>query len=51
MFCLLIIFFGDIARHLSFVAIYGDFFAGSFLKESGPGEDVDYVTTWLAYKF
>jgi len=41
----------DIDRHLSFVAIYGHFFAGSFLKESGPGRDVDYLTTWLAYKF
>lgn len=41
----------DIDRHLSFTAIYGHFFAGRFLKESGPGEDVDYVTTWLAYKF
>ncbi|AJE04968.1 hypothetical protein GPICK_16055 [Geobacter pickeringii] len=43
--------FWDIDRHLSFTAIYGHFFAGRFLKESGPGEDVDYVTTWLAYKF
>lgn len=43
--------FWDIDRHLSFVAIYGHFFAGRFLKESGPGEDVDYVTTWVTYKF
>lgn len=43
--------FWDIDRHLSFVAIYGHFFAGPFLRETGPGEDVDYVTTWLAYKF
>jgi len=41
----------DIDRHLSFVAIYGHFFAGRFLRESGPGEDVDYLTTWLTYKF
>lgn len=41
----------DIDRHLSFVAIYGHFFAGRFLKETGPGEDLDYVTTWLTYKF
>lgn len=40
----------DINRHLSFSAIYGHFFAGRFLKDSGPGEDVDYVTTWLTYK-
>jgi hypothetical protein len=41
----------DIDRHLSLVAIYGHFFAGSFLKESGPGADVDYLTSWLTYKF
>jgi hypothetical protein len=38
-------------RHLSLAAIYGHFFAGRFLKESGPGEDVDYVTTWITYRF
>ncbi|GFE57986.1 alginate export family protein [Geobacter sp. AOG1] len=41
----------DINRHLSFTAIYGHFIAGRFLKETGPGEDVNYVTTWLTYKF
>jgi hypothetical protein len=43
--------FWDIDRHLTFVAIYGHFFTAEFLKESGPGKDVDYVTTWLSYKF
>ena len=43
--------FWDVDRHLSFVAIYGHFFAGRFLKDAVPGEDVDYVTTWLIYKF
>ena len=41
----------DIERHLSVAAIYGHFFAGRFLKESGSGEDLDYITTWLTYKF
>lgn len=41
----------EIDRHLTFVAIYGHFFAGRFLRDSGPGEDVDYVTTWCTYKF
>jgi hypothetical protein len=41
----------DIDRHVSFAAIYGHFFAGRFLQESGPGEDLDYVTTWITYKF
>lgn len=41
----------DVNRHLSFVAIYGHFFAGSFIKESGSGQDVDYFTTLFTYKF
>jgi hypothetical protein len=41
----------DIDRHFSFVGVYGHFFAGRFLKETGSGEEVDYVTTWLTYKF
>ena len=43
--------FWDIDRHLFFAAIYGHFFAGRFIKESGPGDDVDYITTLLTYKF
>lgn len=41
----------DFDRHLSFGAIYGHFFTGQFLNESGPGKDVDYMTTFLTYKF
>ena len=41
----------NLDRHLTLVAIYAHFLAGDFLKESGPGKDVDYLTTWLAYKF
>ncbi len=41
----------DIDRHTTFILIYAHFFAGPFLRETGPGKDVDYVTTWLAYKF
>jgi len=41
----------DFDRHLSFAAVYGHFFAGRFIKESGPGEDIDYITTWLTCKF
>lgn len=41
----------DIDRHLTLAAIYGHFFAGQFLRESGAGKDVDFVTSWLTYKF
>lgn len=41
----------DVQRHVTVVAVYAHFFAGPFLRESGPGEDVDYVTTWVSYKF
>jgi hypothetical protein len=41
----------DINRHVSLVGIYGHFFAGRYLKESGPGKDIDYLTSWLTYKF
>ena len=38
-------------RHITFVAIYAHFLAEPFLRETGPGEDVDYLTSWLAYRF
>ncbi|HJV65678.1 MAG TPA: alginate export family protein [Geomonas sp.] len=41
----------DVQRHITLVAIYAHFLAGPFLRDSGPGEDVDYVTTWITYKF
>jgi hypothetical protein len=40
-----------ISRHLTYTAIYSHFFAGRFLKETAPGEDVDYVSTWLTFRF
>ncbi len=41
----------NIDRHITFIAIYAHFFAGQFLKETGPYKDVDYFTSWLTYKF
>lgn len=41
----------NMQRHLTLVAVYAHFLAGPFLRESGPGEDVDYFTTWVTYKF
>ena len=38
-------------RHLSFVASYVHFFAGTFLKETPPGKDMDYLAFWLDYMF
>jgi hypothetical protein len=41
----------NIDRHTTFVVVYAHFFAGRFLKETGPGKDVEYVTSWVTYKF
>jgi hypothetical protein len=41
----------NIDLHITFIAIYAHFSTGEFLRETGPSEDVDYVTTWLTYKF
>jgi hypothetical protein len=38
-------------RRLSLTANYAHFFAGSFLKDTGPAHDVDYATAWLTYRF
>lgn len=38
-------------RHVSLRFDYGHFFAGEFIKESGSGEDVDYVSAWLTFRF
>jgi len=38
-------------RHLFFAANYSHFFSGRFIKESGSGEDVDYITAWVTFKF
>jgi hypothetical protein len=41
----------DLELHTTFYLIYAHFFAGRFIRDTGPGKDVDYVSTWLAYKF
>jgi hypothetical protein len=41
----------QLSRHVTWVGVYSYFFAGPFLRESGPGKDVRYVTAWLTYKF
>jgi Alginate export len=41
----------QVNREFSVRAGYSHFFAGSFLKDAGPGEDVDYFSVTLAYRF
>jgi hypothetical protein len=40
-----------ISRYFTYTAVYSHFFAGRFLKETPPGKDVDYVSTWLTFRF
>jgi hypothetical protein len=41
----------NIDRHITLIAIYAHFFTGDFLRETGPSQDVDYFTAWIAYRF
>ena len=38
-------------RHASFTTFYAHFFAGPFLEESPPGEDVDFIGAWMTFRF
>ena len=38
-------------RHFTFTADYAHFFAGGFLKQTTPGKDVDYFSTWITFRF
>jgi len=38
-------------RHFTITAAYAHFFAGAFLKETGPGKDVDYASLWATFRF
>ena len=38
-------------RHLWYQADYGIFYAGSFLKETKPGRNLNYWALWVGYKF
>ncbi|MGH8650992.1 MAG: alginate export family protein [Gammaproteobacteria bacterium] len=41
----------QIERHTTFNGVYSHFFAGDYIKKSGPELDVDFVGTWIQYKF
>lgn len=38
-------------RHMSLVGVYTRFFTGPYIRETGPGRDVDFLATWASYKF
>ena len=38
-------------RHMTLTMNYTHFFAGTYLRQSGPGKDVDFVATWVTYRF
>jgi hypothetical protein len=40
-----------ISRHFTWGGVLTHFFTGPFLKQTGPGRDVNYATSWIAYKF
>ena len=41
----------QISRHLTWTGVVSHFFTGPFLRETGPGRDVNYVSSWITYKF
>jgi hypothetical protein len=40
-----------IQRHWSYTLIVSRFQTGEFLKETPPGENTNYITTWMTFKF
>ena len=40
-----------IGRHWTFVVTGSRFFAGDFIRESGPGQDVNYFSSWVTCLF
>ncbi len=41
----------ELGRHTTFNATYSHFFAGDYLRHSGPHADVDFVGVWITYRF
>jgi len=39
------------SRHWTVAACYAHFYSGAFIRSSGPGDDVNYATTWITFKF
>jgi hypothetical protein len=41
----------EIVENLTFAAIYTHFFAGDFIRDTGPSEDIDFMEFTLQFKF
>lgn len=41
----------QVSRHVTLVGVFSHFFTGPFLRDTGPSRDVNYVTSWITYKF
>ena len=41
----------EIERHTALNAVYAPFFTGDYIKQTGPESDIDFVRTWIQYKF
>jgi hypothetical protein len=41
----------QVEHHTTLTVVYSHFLAGPFLRETGPGRDVDYASAWVTYKF
>ncbi|HZL71690.1 MAG TPA: alginate export family protein [Planctomycetota bacterium] len=41
----------QVDRHAELTLFYAHFFAGPFLRETPPGEDVDFLGAWITYGF
>jgi hypothetical protein len=42
--------FLSLDRHFVINADYAPFFTGTFLRQTTPGRQLDYVSTWVTYK-
>jgi len=41
----------EIVENLTFTAIYTHFFAGGFIRDTGPSKDIDFIELTLQFKF
>lgn len=41
----------QVNRHVLWVGVFSYFFAGPYLRETGPGRNVNHFTSWITYKF